>query len=106
MEIIIIAVVGLIFIGPSKLPDVARQFGKFFVKFRSATQEARQAVDDVVRQAEREVAAEEASKIREALQLESPNEDEALKELELLDKAHENQAYESEIPEHEPKPKE
>ena len=68
IEILIIAVFGLIFIGPQRLPEVAKQLGRFFVKFRHVSQEARGAMDDVIRDAERELAIEEAVKLREAIE--------------------------------------
>ena len=89
IELLVIAVVGLVFIGPQRLPEVAKQFGKFFVKFRSVTQEARDAMDDVVRQAEREVAVEEAVKVREAISAPKEKLDEIRKKsLEQLDDFH------------------
>lgn len=71
-ELIVIAIVALLFIGPQKLPEVARQFGKFFVQFKRVTSEARQAVDDVIKEAEREVIREEHQKFREALEASKP----------------------------------
>ena len=70
MEIAVIALFALIFIGPSKLPEVAQQFGKFFVKFKRATSEARQVVDDVIREAEREIVLEEHQQLKEAVESE------------------------------------
>ncbi len=65
MEIVVVALVFLVFVGPSKLPETAKQIGKLFVKFRRATSEARSVVDDVIREAEREVVLEEHSKVEQ-----------------------------------------
>lgn len=62
-EITVILIVGLLFIGPSRLPEVARQAGKFFVKMRRITNDMRQSVDTFVQQAESEVFAEERQKL-------------------------------------------
>lgn len=47
-ELIIIMVIALIIIGPSKLPDLARALGKGMAEFRKATQEIKDslAVDE------------------------------------------------------------
>ena len=71
MEIVVIAVVSLIFIGPSRLPETAKQMGKLFVKFRRATSEARSVVDDVIREAERDVVLEEHAKVEEQAALDT-----------------------------------
>ena len=44
-ELIIIMVVALIIIGPSKLPDLARALGKGMVEFRKATQDIKESLD-------------------------------------------------------------
>ena len=44
-ELIIILVIALIVIGPSKLPDLARALGKGLAEFRSATQEIKESLD-------------------------------------------------------------
>ena len=44
-ELIIILVVALIVIGPSKLPDLARALGKGMSEFRKATQEIKDSLD-------------------------------------------------------------
>jgi len=38
-ELIIIAVIALLIVGPKKLPDVAKTLGKGFSEFRKATEE-------------------------------------------------------------------
>ena len=44
-ELIIILVIALIVIGPSKLPDLARALGKGMAEFRKATQEIKNSLD-------------------------------------------------------------
>lgn len=44
-ELIIIMVIALIVIGPKKLPDLARAFGKGMAEFRKATQEIKDSLD-------------------------------------------------------------
>lgn len=44
-ELIIIMVVALIIIGPSKLPDLAKALGKGMAEFRKATQDIKESLD-------------------------------------------------------------
>jgi TatA/E family protein of Tat protein translocase len=44
-ELIIIMVIALIVIGPSKLPDLARALGKGLAEFRKATQDIKESLD-------------------------------------------------------------
>ena len=44
-ELIIILIIALIFIGPSKLPDLARALGKGMAEFRKATQDIKESLD-------------------------------------------------------------
>ena len=67
-EIMLVAFVALVFVGPKRLPEVAQQFGKFFVKLRRATNDARQAVDEVLKNAERDIILEEREKLKESLE--------------------------------------
>lgn len=62
-EIIVIAIFALIFVGPKRLPEMAKEAGKLFVKFKRMTSDVRSTVDDFLRQAEEEIRSEE----REAL---------------------------------------
>ena len=66
-EIACIAVGALIFIGPSRLPEFAKEAGKIFVKFRKFTSDARSTVDTVLREAEREIILENHKKVNEQL---------------------------------------
>lgn len=44
-ELIIILVIALVVIGPSKLPDLARALGKGMAEFKKATQELKESLD-------------------------------------------------------------
>jgi len=44
-ELIIIMVIALIIIGPSKLPDLARALGKGMAEFKKATQDIKESLD-------------------------------------------------------------
>jgi Tat protein translocase TatB subunit len=44
-ELIVILIIALIIIGPSKLPDLARALGKGMAEFRKATQEIKDSLD-------------------------------------------------------------
>ncbi len=44
-ELIIIMVIALIIIGPSKLPDLAKALGKGMAEFKKATQEIKESLD-------------------------------------------------------------
>lgn len=44
-ELIVIMVIALIVIGPSKLPDLARALGKGMAEFKKATQEIKESLD-------------------------------------------------------------
>ena len=54
LEILIICVVGVVFIGPKNLPKVMVELGKFFVQVRRVTNEVRDSVNDAVREANME----------------------------------------------------
>ncbi|HDM09507.1 MAG TPA: twin-arginine translocase TatA/TatE family subunit, partial [Desulfobacteraceae bacterium] len=44
-ELIVIMVIALIVIGPSKLPDIARALGKGIAEFKKATQEIKESLE-------------------------------------------------------------
>jgi sec-independent protein translocase protein TatB len=67
MEIAIILIFALVFVGPQKLPDLARQFGRFFVQMKRMTSDVRSTFDDYVKKAEQELLAEDREKIRKLL---------------------------------------
>jgi len=64
-EIIIIAVVALIFIGPDKLPGVLRSIGKGLVELKRATSDVRSTVQEEMQKIEDEI---ELKEVRESAQ--------------------------------------
>jgi Tat protein translocase TatB subunit len=60
-EMIIIFVVALLVVGPSKLPELARTLGKAFTEFRRMADEVKETFDE-------EVIKEEAEKTTEAME--------------------------------------
>ncbi len=70
MEFAIIGVVILLFVGPNRLPEVARDAGKFFVKLRRITNDVRSTVDGFIKQAEAEVLADERKKLKSLIESE------------------------------------
>lgn len=51
-EMLVILVVGLIFFGPKKLPDIARQLGKGVAEFKKATDDVKKNFTDAVSDAQ------------------------------------------------------
>lgn len=68
IELVIIAVIALVFVGPKKLPEMMKQLGKFFVHTRRYSTEIRSEFNEVMRQAESEIRMEEAEKMRKQIQ--------------------------------------
>jgi len=64
MEMVVIALVTLVFVGPQKLPELARQFGKFFIQAKRASSDVRSTIDGFMRETEADLIREE----RQALQ--------------------------------------
>ena len=64
-EMIIIAVVALIFIGPDKLPGVLRSIGKGLVELKRSTSDVRSTVQDEMNKIEEEI---ELKDVRESAQ--------------------------------------
>ena len=64
-EMIIIAVVALIFIGPDKLPGVLRSIGKGLVELKRATSDVRSTVQEEIQKIEDEI---ELKEVRESAQ--------------------------------------
>jgi Tat protein translocase TatB subunit len=66
-ELVVILVVLLVFVGPERLPEVAKFLGKIFTEFRKATDDvseelrsARLMLEEEIRQAEREAREEKS----------------------------------------------
>lgn len=51
-ELLLIAAIALIFIGPQKLPDLARALGRGFAEFKRATDEMKNSFNEELRTAE------------------------------------------------------
>jgi sec-independent protein translocase protein TatB len=66
-ELVVIAVVALIFVGPQRLPEVMKQAGRFFVQMRRTANDVKSTFDGVIRQAEDEIRREEAEAMRALL---------------------------------------
>ena len=64
-EMIIIAVVALIFIGPDKLPGVLRSIGRGLVELKRATSDVRSTVQEEMQKIEEEI---ELKEVRESAQ--------------------------------------
>ena len=64
-EMIIIAVVALIFIGPDKLPGVLRSIGKGLVELKRSTSDVRSTVQEEMQKIEEEI---ELKEVRESAQ--------------------------------------
>jgi Tat protein translocase TatB subunit len=60
-ELIIVLIVALIFLGPKRLPEIAKALGRGVKEFRKATQEVKESVDleGELREIEKEVMMEE-----------------------------------------------
>ena len=50
-ELVLIAVIALVVIGPKRLPDLARALGRGFAEFRRATEELKQSFEEETRAA-------------------------------------------------------
>jgi Tat protein translocase TatB subunit len=66
-ELIVIAVVALVLVGPKKLPDLMKQAGKFFVQMRRTANDVKSTFDDFVKQAENELRQDEIEQLKVAL---------------------------------------
>ncbi len=62
MELIVLAVVVLVFVGPHRLPDLMRQLGRLYVRLRRMSTEAKTTIDNVIHEAEQELSAEKKRK--------------------------------------------
>ncbi len=72
MELIVIAIVAMLFIGPDKLPDLMRKFGKIFVQVRRQANEVRSSFNDVIHEAERDFELERIRELQKKLQSTTP----------------------------------
>lgn len=58
-ELCVIAIAALVVVGPQKLPELMKQFGRFFVQIRRASNDVRSTFDTIVHDAENEIRKEE-----------------------------------------------
>lgn len=65
-ELILIAIVAFVFIGPKQLPEVMRQMGKFFVHLRRMSFEFKETFDSVIQDAERQLEIEKFTQMKDA----------------------------------------
>jgi sec-independent protein translocase protein TatB len=72
MELVVIALVAIVVVGPQKLPEVMKQLGRFFVQARRYTNDVRSQVQTIVDDAERELRMEELDRLRAELKNASP----------------------------------
>lgn len=54
-EIVVVALLVLLCVGPRQLPELMRQFGRIFVRVRRMGSEVRSTFDKVIRDAEQEL---------------------------------------------------
>ena len=54
-EILVVALLVLLCVGPRQLPELMRQFGRIFVRVRRMGSEVRSTFDNVIRDAEQEL---------------------------------------------------
>jgi len=71
-EMIIIAVVALIFFGPRKLPELGRSLGKSLAEFKRASNDLKNSLDDEIRQEERRAVTPPAVSATDPVNLPSP----------------------------------
>ncbi|RYZ57116.1 MAG: twin-arginine translocase subunit TatB [Proteobacteria bacterium] len=62
MELLVIAVVAVVFVGPEKLPDLLKKFGKFYVQAKRHANDVKSGFDQAIHEAERDL---ELDRIRE-----------------------------------------
>ena len=84
-ELIIILVIALVVIGPSKLPDLAKALGKGMREFKKATQEIKESLDlDEDFEDVRKGLVDTVSGLNEPLDLEEPKKEEKEEDEESL----------------------
>ncbi len=83
-ELIVILVIALIVIGPSKLPDLARALGKGMAEFKKATREIKESLDlnEDFEEVRKELV-DTVSGLNEPLDLEASEEETELQETEI-----------------------
>ena len=72
MEMIVIAIVAIVFIGPERLPEVMRKFGKIFVQIRRQTNEVKSTFNEAIQDAERDFEIERLRELQHKLASSTP----------------------------------
>lgn len=72
-EILVVALLVLLCVGPRQLPDLMRQFGRIFVRVRRMGSEVRSTFDNVIRDAEQELDLE--ARLKEELKKSLPSDE-------------------------------
>lgn len=67
LELLVVAVVAIVVVGPQRLPELMRKFGKIFVQLRRQTHEIRTGFNDVIRDAERDLELEKIKELKSKL---------------------------------------
>ena len=62
-EILLIAIVALVFVGPQKLPELMRQLGRIFVQVRRVSNEMKHSFESAIQDAETEEALKKTSQM-------------------------------------------
>ena len=77
-ELLVVAVAGLVFIGPERLPNVMRFLGRAYAKVRFASKDLRMAFQQEIDKVEGERRTTEIARRREALRLRREQESDQL----------------------------
>jgi sec-independent protein translocase protein TatB len=67
-EIVLIAVVAIVFVGPDRLPELLHKAGRWYVQARRMTNEVRGAFNNAIYQVEEEVRQEKAAALKKLLE--------------------------------------
>ncbi|KUJ96333.1 MAG: Twin-arginine translocation protein, TatB subunit [Desulfonauticus sp. 38_4375] len=78
-ELLVILVVALIVIGPSKLPEIARTLGKAMAEFKKVSTDVKRTIEQEIEKEEEKKAAEEAKKELESKQKQDTEQKESSK---------------------------
>ena len=81
LELVVIVVAALIFVGPQRMPHVMKQFGKIFVQAKRYSNDVRDTFQDVVRQAEEELGREELEALKKEIAAKLPSKSEIFADL-------------------------
>lgn len=70
-EMLVIAVLALVFIGPKKLPEVAKAIGKTLAEFKRAVEDVKETVNDEMFKEERKLLTNEYEDMKSSVNIES-----------------------------------